>query len=72
MMGSTQRCLVTGPSKKDPGELQARTINNRIVNFKGGLAKEGDLVDLEIVDVFSNSLRGRLRDGDNSLSYRAG
>ena len=72
MMGSTQRCLVTGPSKKDPGELQGRTINNRIVNFKRGLAKEGDLVDLEIVDVFSNSLRGRLRDGDNNLSYRAG
>ncbi len=72
MMGSTQRCLVTGPSKKDPGELQARTINNRIVNFKRGLAKEGDLVDVEIVDVFSNSLRGRLLDGDNDLTYRAG
>src|SRR5690606_14490865 len=34
MVGSTQRLLVTGISKKDPGQLQGRTENNRVVNFR--------------------------------------
>ncbi|KZZ09648.1 tRNA (N6-isopentenyl adenosine(37)-C2)-methylthiotransferase MiaB, partial [Oleiphilus sp. HI0078] len=34
MVGNTERILVTGFSKKDPGELQGRTENNRVVNFK--------------------------------------
>jgi tRNA-2-methylthio-N6-dimethylallyladenosine synthase len=34
MVGSIQRILVTDYSKKDPGELQGRTENNRIVNFR--------------------------------------
>jgi len=34
MVGSTQRILVDGFSKKDPGQLQGRTENNRIVNFR--------------------------------------
>ena len=33
MVGTTQRILVTGVSKKDPGQLQGRTENNRAVNF---------------------------------------
>ena len=33
MVGTIERCLVTGISKKNPGELQARTENNRVVNF---------------------------------------
>ena len=33
MVGSTQTILVTGVSKKDPGQLQGRTENNRAVNF---------------------------------------
>ena len=58
MVGTTQECLVTGLSKRDPGELQARTVNNRIVNFRPGRTRVGDVVDMTIVDAFSNSLRG--------------
>jgi tRNA-2-methylthio-N6-dimethylallyladenosine synthase len=37
MVGTVQRILVEGPSKKDPqGELQGRTENNRVVNFFPG------------------------------------
>ena len=36
MLGTVQRCLVEGISKKDPDQLQARTANNRVVNFTGG------------------------------------
>jgi hypothetical protein len=35
MVGSTQRMLVEGPSRKDPGQLAGRTENNRVVNFAG-------------------------------------
>ena len=59
MVGGMQKCLVTGTSKKDPGELQARTENNRVVNFNSeGKNLVGELLDLKIVEVMPNSLRG--------------
>lgn len=61
MVGSNQRILVTGTSKKDPGELQGRTENNRAVNFPASdHTLIGDFVDVEIVDALPNSLRGVL------------
>jgi tRNA-2-methylthio-N6-dimethylallyladenosine synthase len=61
MVGSTQRILVTGVSKKDPGQLQGRTENNRAVNFSAGdLALIGQFVDVEIAAALPNSLRGLL------------
>jgi tRNA-2-methylthio-N6-dimethylallyladenosine synthase len=61
MVGSTQRILVTGVSKKDPGQLQGRTENNRAVNFSAtDQALIGHFVDVEIVDALPNSLRGVL------------
>ena len=54
-----EKCLITGISKKDPGELQARTENNRVVNFNSnGKDLVGQFINLEIVDVMPNSLRG--------------
>lgn len=38
MVGTIEPVLVTGISKKDPGELQGRTENNRVVNFRAGRA----------------------------------
>lgn len=61
MVGTTQRILVTGVSKKDPGQLQGRTENNRAVNFAcsdHGLI--GEFVDVEIHEALPNSLRGVL------------
>ncbi len=60
MVGSLERCLVLGVSKKNPGELQARTENNRVVNFATDANVVGKFVILEIVDQLTNSLRGKL------------
>ncbi len=59
MVGGIQTVLVTGVSKKDPGQLQARTENNRVVNFRAtdpGLI--GQFVIIEITEALPNSLRG--------------
>ena len=59
MVGSKERCLVIGKSKKDPGELQARTENNKVVNFNSnGLDLIGKFLSLKIVEALPNSLRG--------------
>jgi len=61
MIGTSQNVLVTGVSKKDPGDLQARTENNRVVNFASddqGLI--GQFIDVSITDALPNSLLGSL------------
>ncbi len=61
MVGSIQKILVTGVSKKDPGQLQGRTENNRVVNFSAtDSALQGEFVHVEIGEALPNSLRGRL------------
>ena len=60
MIGSTQRVLVEGPSKKDPAQLAGRTENNRVVNFDGQPRLVGQFVEVVITEALSNSLRGRL------------
>jgi tRNA-2-methylthio-N6-dimethylallyladenosine synthase len=63
MLGSVQRILVEGPSKRDPNELQGRTENNRVVNFDGGpngTRLVGQLIDVAIVEAFPFSLRGEV------------
>ena len=60
MVGTTQRVLVSGHSRKDPGQISGRTENNRVVNFKGDSALIGDFVDVVITESLPNSLRGEL------------
>jgi tRNA-2-methylthio-N6-dimethylallyladenosine synthase len=61
MVGTVERVLVTGPSRKDPGELQGRTENNRVVNFRADDASVvGNFADIRITDVWTNTLRGEL------------
>ena len=61
MVGEVQRILVTGLSRKDPGQLQGRTENNRVVNFaSSNHALIGGFTDVEIDEALPNSLRGRL------------
>lgn len=60
MLGTIQRCLVEGVSKKDPDQLQARTANNRVVNFTGDPALINQMVELEITEAFTFSLRGEM------------
>ncbi|WP_392561134.1 tRNA (N6-isopentenyl adenosine(37)-C2)-methylthiotransferase MiaB [Orbus sturtevantii] len=70
MVGTVQRILVEGPSKKDLMELTGRTENNRIVNFEGSLDMIGTFVDVEITDVYSNSLRGIVIRTENDMNLR--
>ena len=58
MIGTVQRCLVEGISKKDPDQLQARTANNRVVNFTGTPDMINQMIDLEITEAYTFSLRG--------------
>lgn len=61
MVGSRQRILVTGPSRRDPGALQGRTENNRVVNFRCDDVKlSGQFIEIKIVEAYSNSLFGQL------------
>ena len=59
MVGTRQRVLVDGPSRKDPAELSGRTDNNRVVNFAGRPRLVGHFVDVEITEALPHSLRGR-------------
>ena len=60
LVGTVQRCLVEGVSKKDPNQMQARTANNRVVNFVGHPRLLHQMVDIEITESFTFSLRGNL------------
>ena len=64
MVGTEQRVLVTGRSKRDPGQLAGRTENNRVVNFRAAGVDDskfvGAFADVEITEALPNSLRGRL------------
>lgn len=65
MIGTTQRILVTGPSKKDPMALSGRTENNRVVNFTPQSQASnliGQFVDIYITEALTNSLRGKIKE----------
>jgi tRNA-2-methylthio-N6-dimethylallyladenosine synthase len=59
MVGTRQRILVEGASKKDPGELSGRTENNRVVNFAGPQRLTGQLIDVTITAALPHSLRAQ-------------
>ncbi|BCX88372.1 tRNA-2-methylthio-N6-dimethylallyladenosine synthase [Methylomarinovum tepidoasis] len=60
MVGSRQRILVEGASRKNPRELCGRTENNRVVNFIGPPQLIGRFAEVAITEALPNSLRGRL------------
>ena len=60
MLGTTQRVLVEGVSRRRDTELAARTPNNRIVNFPGAAGLIHTFVQVRITSVVSHSLRGEL------------
>jgi tRNA-2-methylthio-N6-dimethylallyladenosine synthase len=59
-VGSVQRALVEGPSRRRPGELAARTPDNRVVNFPGDASLAGSFVDVRITGCGTHSLRGEI------------
>lgn len=60
MVGTVQRVLVTGQSRRDNRELSGRTENNRVVNFPGDSHLIGQFADIHITEALPNSLRGVL------------
>ena len=60
LMGTRQRVLVEGISRKSDQELKARTSNNRIVVFEGSRDLVGQMVDVDIIKVMSHTMKGQL------------
>ncbi len=60
MVGSVQRVLVEGPSRKRADELAGRTANNRVVNFPGSPALANGFARLRVTSVRAHTLRGEL------------
>jgi tRNA-2-methylthio-N6-dimethylallyladenosine synthase len=60
MVGTVQRVLIEGPSRRDPRELAARTANNRTVNFAPGARPLGAFAELRVTEARHHSLRGEL------------
>jgi tRNA-2-methylthio-N6-dimethylallyladenosine synthase len=67
-VGTVQRILVEGPSRKDKTELMGRTECNRIVNFPGSPRLMNQLVDVRITTAFAHSLRGEVVTTEDVLS----
>ncbi len=65
MVGTVQRVLVEGLSRKDSNELAGRTDNNRVVNFTGGADLIHRFVDLRITSAMPHSLRGEILTGES-------
>lgn len=60
MVGSVQKVLVEGRSKRSADDLCGRTENNRVVNFKGDSASLGRFVELRVTAARANSLLGEV------------
>ena len=60
MLNTIQPVLVEGESRRDKNELTGRTENNRIVNFSAPKRLIGQIVNVRITDVYTNSLRGEV------------
>ena len=68
MVGTVQRVLVEGKSKRDPEQLRGRTENNRIVNFDGHPRLLEQFVEVVVTEALPNSLRGRICLNDDSTA----
>ncbi|NML43025.1 tRNA (N6-isopentenyl adenosine(37)-C2)-methylthiotransferase MiaB [Ramlibacter sp. G-1-2-2] len=67
-VGTVQRILVEGPSRKDKTELMGRTECNRIVNFAGPQRLVGQMVDVTITEALPHSLRGEVVRAESTLA----
>lgn len=67
-VGTVQRILVEGPSRKDKSELMGRTACNRIVNFAGPARLVGQMVDVTITEALPHSLRGAVAQAESVLA----
>ena len=71
MVGTVQRILVDGVSRKSELQMSGRTENNRVVNFTGDKTLSGLFVDVTITEAYRNSLQGEfvaIAESDGHLS----
>jgi len=61
MIGTRQRILVEGASRRDAGELSGRAADNRVVNFRGPRQLVGQFVEVTVTAAMAHSLRGEVR-----------
>ncbi len=59
-VGSLQRVLVEGASRKDAAELMGRTECNRVLNFEGDAGLVGQMIDVRVTRSFAYTLRGEV------------
>lgn len=70
MVGQIERILVSGYSPRDPGKMQGRTENNRIVNFPATNAMLiGKFADVVITEAYPNSLLGELVSSELDIDF---
>ncbi|MDB5753460.1 MAG: tRNA ((37)-C2)-methylthiotransferase MiaB [Ramlibacter sp.] len=67
-VGTVQRILVEGPSRKDKLELMGRTECNRIVNFAGPQRLVGQMVDVTITEAYPHSLRAQVLVAESAVA----
>ena len=60
MVGSTQRILLEGTSKKNAEEFSGRTDNNRVVNLMSSPDHVGRFINVRITEARSHTLRGEM------------
>jgi tRNA-2-methylthio-N6-dimethylallyladenosine synthase len=60
MIGSIQRVLLEGVSKKNADEFYGRTDNNRVVNLTSNPEQVGFFVNVRITEARSHTLRGEI------------
>lgn len=71
-VGKTVEVLVEGESRKNAAEFSGRSADNRVVNFRGGRDRVGELVSVAITRFGANSLFGETVPGVASLEVGAG
>ena len=70
MVGSTQKILVEGRSRKSADDLMGRTECNRIVNFPGGphaARLVGQLIDVNVTEAYPHSLRAEVATSESVM-----
>jgi len=69
MVGTRQRVLIDGVSRRDAAELAARTDNNRVVNFPGPRDRLGTFAEVMITAARAHSLRGELSSAESMVAH---
>ena len=69
MVGTRQRVLVDGVSRRDAAELAARTDNNRVINFAGPRKLIGTFIEITVTDALAHTLRGEMVNNDSVVTH---